>query len=223
MTNVRYATEDDAFAIAELNVICFKHGPLHRNIFRDVDPLAAVPLKQSRYYDKLSDPKIHVLVATDPASNQVLGCARWLIRSPEGRSEMAVLSDEARAKAAQTLELRPAGMNLAVYEAGLKALEETRKKHVKEDDMVLELLVTHPQHQGKGVGKALLDWGVRIADERNARIYLEATPEGYPLYCKYGWKDIEDLVMDFSLYGGEGSARYVVMTREPNPGVSTLN
>lgn len=81
--------------------------------------------------------------------------------------------------------------------------------------VVLELLITHPQHQGKGVGKALLDWGVRIADERKARMYLEATPEGYPLYRKYGWRDVEDLVMDFSLYGGEGEARYVVMMREP--------
>ncbi|KAH2620353.1 hypothetical protein KXW54_009007, partial [Aspergillus fumigatus] len=80
---------------------------------------------------------------------------------------------------------------------------------------VLELLVTHPQHQGKGVGKALLDWGVRMADQKQARIYLEATPEGYPLYRKCGWRDVEDIVMDYSVYGGEGEATYAVMIREP--------
>ncbi|KAH2878153.1 hypothetical protein KXW22_003014, partial [Aspergillus fumigatus] len=70
-------------------------------------------------------------------------------------------------------------------------------------------------HQGKGVGKALLDWGVRMADQKQARIYLEATPEGYPLYRKCGWRDVEDIVMDYSVYGGEGEATYAVMIREP--------
>ncbi|RHZ50823.1 hypothetical protein CDV55_100218 [Aspergillus turcosus] len=213
--NVRYATEADGPAIAELNIICFEHSPLSRNVYRGIDQLSAIPMKLSRCYDKLSDPKMHLLVATDPASNEILGCARWIIPDAQGqaRSEMPVLSDEARAMAAAPA--RPAGMNVAVYEAGLKALEEMRGRHVRGDDIVLELLITHPQHQGKGVGKALLDWGVRIADERKARMYLEATPEGYPLYRKFGWRDVDDLVMDFSLYGGEGEARYVVMTREP--------
>ncbi|GIK03390.1 hypothetical protein Aspvir_007459 [Aspergillus viridinutans] len=213
MTDIRYATEADAPAIAEMNIVCFQHAPFYRNMFPNMAPLAALPVKLSRTYDKLSDPKVHVLVATDPVSNQILGCARWVIPDIKGRR--VALSDEARATAAQNAQLRPAGMNVAVYDAALKALEETRKKYVKEDDIVLELLVAHPQHQGKGVGKALLDWGMRIADERNVRIYLEATPEGYPLYSKCGWRDVEDLVMDYSLYGGEGDATYVVMIREP--------
>ncbi|GFF78261.1 hypothetical protein IFM61392_00374 [Aspergillus lentulus] len=219
MTTIRYATEADAPAIAELNIICFQDGPMYRNMFPNIDPLSATPMKISRTYDKLSNPKMHLLVATDSTSNQVLGCSRWLMPdlSPIWRSEseMAVLSDEARAKAAQMAQLRPAGMNVAVYDGVMKALEEMRRKYVREGDIVLELLVTHPQHQGKGVGKALLDWGVRMADQKNARIYLEASPEGYPLYRKYGWRDVEDIVIDYSVYGGEGDARYVVMIREP--------
>ncbi|KAF7174475.1 hypothetical protein CNMCM5623_007358 [Aspergillus felis] len=218
MTNIRYATEADAPAIADLNVICFQHTPMYRNMFPNIDPLAALPMKISRTFDKLSNPQMHLLVATDPTSNQVLGCARWVIPDIKGRSEnerVVALSDEARATAAQNVQLRPAGMNVAVYDAAMKALEETRQKYVKAEDIVLELLATHPQHQGKGVGKALLDWGVRMADERNVQIYLEATPEGYPLYSKCGWRDMEDLVLDYSLYGGEGKGTFVVMIREP--------
>lgn len=43
-----------------------------------------------------------------------------------------------------------------------------------------------------------------MADQKQARIYLEATPEGYPLYRKCGWRDVEDIVMDYSVYGGGG-------------------
>ncbi|KAH1293171.1 hypothetical protein KXX16_003026 [Aspergillus fumigatus] len=223
-TTIRYATEADAPAIAELNIICFQDGPMYRNMLPNIDPLSATPMKLSRTYDKLANPRMHVLVATDPTSNQILGCARWLMPDASAHwrdeSEMAILSDDARAKAAQMTQLRPAGMNVAVYEGLFKALEEMRGKYVREGDIggrgpVLELLVTHPQHQGKGVGKALLDWGVRMADQKQARIYLEATPEGYPLYRKCGWRDVEDIVMDYSVYGGEGEATYAVMIREP--------
>ncbi|PKX92819.1 uncharacterized protein P174DRAFT_442704 [Aspergillus novofumigatus IBT 16806] len=139
MTTIRYATEADTPAIAELNIICFQDAPMYRNMLPNIDPLSATPMKISRTYDKLSNPKMHVLVATDPSSDQILGCARWLMPDPSPKwrseSEMVILSDEARAKAAQMAQLRPAGMNVAVYEGVLKALEEMRGKHVRDGDI----------------------------------------------------------------------------------------
>ncbi|KAH1973783.1 hypothetical protein KXW88_001272 [Aspergillus fumigatus] len=176
-TTIRYATEADAPAIAELNIICFQDGPMYRNMLPNIDPLSATPMKLSRTYDKLANPRMHVLVATDPTSNQILGCARWLMPDASAHwrdeSEMAILSDDARAKAAQMTQLRPAGMNVAVYEGLFKALEEMRG-NIK----------------GKG-------W------ER-------------PCWTgECGWRDVEDIVMDYSVYGGEGEATYAVMIREP--------
>jgi hypothetical protein len=139
MTTIRYATEADAPAIAELNIICFQDAPMYRNMFPNIDPLSATSMKISRTFDKLSNPKMHLLVATDSTSNQILGSARWLMPdlSPKWRSESetAVLSDEARAKAAQMAQLRPEGMNVAVYDGLLKALEEMRGKYVREGDI----------------------------------------------------------------------------------------
>lgn len=138
-TTIRYATEADAPAIAELNIICFQDGPMYRNMLPNIDPLSATPMKLSRTYDKLANPRMHVLVATDPTSNQILGCARWLMPDASAHwrdeSEMAILSDDARAKAAQMTQLRPAGMNVAVYEGLFKALEEMRGKYVREGDI----------------------------------------------------------------------------------------
>jgi hypothetical protein len=132
--NIRYATEADAPAIAKLNIICFQNTPFSRNVYRGIDQLSAIPMKIARCYNKFSDPRMHLLVATDPASNAILGCARWGIPDANrSENEMPVLSDEARALAAQTV--RPAGMNAACYEAGLKLLEETRGRHVREDDV----------------------------------------------------------------------------------------
>jgi hypothetical protein len=53
MTTIRYATEADAPAIAELNIICFQDAPMYRNMFPNIDPLSATPMKISRTFDKL--------------------------------------------------------------------------------------------------------------------------------------------------------------------------
>ncbi|RAK82583.1 GNAT family N-acetyltransferase [Aspergillus fijiensis CBS 313.89] len=80
---------------------------------------------------------------------------------------------------------------------------------------VLEFLATLPEAQGQGVASGLLRWGLERADARNARVYLEATEEGYPVYRKYGWRDLEVLELDFAGLGGRSERqRWVMMMRE---------
>lgn len=80
---------------------------------------------------------------------------------------------------------------------------------------VLDFLGTAPAHQGKGIGSAFIKWGLEKADARKRRAYLEATEEGYPLYCKYGWKTVEEVTVDFTQYGGQGSQKFAIMIRDP--------
>lgn len=83
--------------------------------------------------------------------------------------------------------------------------------------LVLDLLATSPNYQGQGVGTALLKWGMEKADALQARIYLEATPEGLPLYIKYGWKEVEVVTIDFSQLNSHGQESFVIMMRDPVP------
>ena len=80
--------------------------------------------------------------------------------------------------------------------------------------LALDFLATLPESQGRGVGTKLLQWGMDIADEQDARIYLEATLDGYPLYLKHGWRPLQDLVLDFEPFGGKGTAKYIIMIRD---------
>lgn len=80
---------------------------------------------------------------------------------------------------------------------------------------VLEFLATMPAHQGKGIAKVFLEWGLEKADALRRRVYLEATPAGYPLYLKYGWVPIEEVTLDFEPLGGVGTEKFVMMMREP--------
>ena len=87
----------------------------------------------------------------------------------------------------------------------------------------MDILAISPEYQGKGIGSKLLQWGTQRADARNARIYLEATIEGYPLYRKYGWHEVDRLVIDYAQYGGTGQITFVLMMRDPQSPAVTQN
>lgn len=78
---------------------------------------------------------------------------------------------------------------------------------------VLQILVTVPEFQGRGVGTLLLQEGLRMADQAGLPAWLEASAKGRRLYRKLGFNDVEDIVIDLSEYGGEGIETTVCMLR----------
>lgn len=46
--------------------------------------------------------------------------------------------------------------------------------------------------------------------------WLESSNDGHALYEKFGFRDVEPVVMDLSQYGGEGLAPVRTMRRLPN-------
>jgi ribosomal protein S18 acetylase RimI-like enzyme len=54
----------------------------------------------------------------------------------------------------------------------------------------------HPDFQRRGVGSALLDWGLSHARFQGEKVYLEASEFGKGLYLKNGFKKVGELVVD---------------------------
>lgn len=78
----------------------------------------------------------------------------------------------------------------------------------------LEVLAVHPDYQGLGIGKKLIQAGLDDAAALDLGIaYLEATESGYPLYKKFGWKDVDHVVVDLGKYGGKGLWPTACMSR----------
>ncbi|EED12180.1 conserved hypothetical protein [Talaromyces stipitatus ATCC 10500] len=57
----------------------------------------------------------------------------------------------------------------------------------------LDSLGVHPNHQKRGIGRMLLDWGVEEAAKHGKGCYLVATPAGLPLYRAAGFEDVKVL------------------------------
>ena len=86
-------------------------------------------------------------------------------------------------------------------------------------NLVLHLLVVHPSYQRQGLGSLLIREGLAAADRDIARTYIEASPAGLELYKRHGWVQVDEIVLDMSLYGGHGMANERVMMREPGVGI----
>ena len=65
----------------------------------------------------------------------------------------------------------------------------------KDETWYLKILIVHPEFQRRGVGTALLDWGLAHARGRGENVYLEASDRGEPLYLKKGFKELGHLVV----------------------------
>jgi N-acetylglutamate synthase-like GNAT family acetyltransferase len=78
----------------------------------------------------------------------------------------------------------------------------------------LEILVVHPDYQGVGIGKKLIQTGLDDAAALALdKAYLEASEAGYPLYKKFGWQDVDQVFVDLEKYGGKGVWPTICMRR----------
>ncbi|KAJ5627406.1 hypothetical protein N7528_004833 [Penicillium herquei] len=237
--NIRYATESDVPDLNNVNVLSFQSRRSRTAIF----PNASLPVlkeyKSLNCMKALANPDLHVIaiedqdpslstsedpkhaVKSDSLKIDVVAYARWLIPEILGNDphivHLSPHGHELAAAAETPLRHAPRPMNEDLYNASRELYGQARKKYSDERDIVLDFLATLPSHRGKGFGSALIEWGIEKADALQARIYLEATPEGVALYKRYGWKPIEDFKLDMKLYGVAGEEVFTVMVREPQP------
>lgn len=87
-------------------------------------------------------------------------------------------------------------------EAVDKAMASLHKRMMDGEHWYVRLLATAPTHQGKGVGKRILQFAVDLADQYPAPSYLETAHEAF--YEKMGYKTEERVkVEDASKFPGD--------------------
>lgn len=81
----------------------------------------------------------------------------------------------------------------------------------------LASLNTLPEYQRRGVGSMLMKWGIEKLEEMNVAGFIVSSHQGYSLYLKHGFKEIERWEADMSRWPpAEGMYKNVFMTRIPS-------
>lgn len=81
-------------------------------------------------------------------------------------------------------------------------------------------MIVDPDHQGRGIGQKLLQWGVDLADREKIVGWLWARPAAVRLFEKNGWKALDSVPIDAP---GMAVAPLVSMLRLPRPRESPSN
>ena len=141
---------------------------------------------------ELSDPNTHFLCVTSPdasGEDTVIAFAQWI--APSKASLPA-------------LPTWPAGSDSELANSFFTSLFSTHRRLMEgRKHWYLELVATRPEFQGKGAAGMLLRWGLEKADMEGAESYLEASPEGKPIYEHFGFVAQEELVVDLEGKGVE--------------------
>ncbi|PYI11210.1 hypothetical protein BO78DRAFT_413681 [Aspergillus sclerotiicarbonarius CBS 121057] len=99
---------------------------------------------------------------------------------------------------------RPEGMNKALMDAtsGARFLKRARLLNTR-DTLILKELYVRPEFQRQGLGGVLVQRGVEEADRLGLQAYTEASKDGYGLYVKFGFEEVDRVTVDLEPWGGK--------------------
>lgn len=72
-----------------------------------------------------------------------------------------------------------------------------------------------PKYQRKGLGSMLLTPVLDQVDKENAKAFVQGGVQGVGLYLKHGWEEVDEILMDYSPYGGAMDVKTALLVREP--------
>lgn len=94
--------------------------------------------------------------------------------------------------------------------SAMSVLSRMEKEHPKEPHWYLAILGTDPEHQGKGIGAALMGPALETCDTEGIPAYLESSKAAnVPYYERFGFEVTKDLVLP------KGGPTLYLMWREP--------
>ncbi|KAK6379967.1 uncharacterized protein PV06_00158 [Exophiala oligosperma] len=178
----RDAQESDITVLCDIFFNAFANDLVMKQCFPDVPDVRA--FWENILKKGMADPKCHTRCVVDTAlpGSPVIAYSRWVdcdkdAPPPEGPQY-------------------PSGGNVEVSKIFFPQLRKKRMEIMKgREYWYLGLLCCSPSHQGRGAGRMLLEYGLGLVDKEGKEAYVEASPPGAPVYKKFGFKEVDKVVM----------------------------
>lgn len=210
-------TEADIPRINDIIFQSFESDPLHVLAFPREHASSYNEFMHEFLRSKLPDPNVKSLKVVDPnlsGDASIVGYTRWIF--PSGENQQTPSKETTKTS---TTAPFPAQANKQIWDFLGEQTKQVRAQFVDPArDYVLEFLATDPQHQGRGIGKIMLKYGLDELDRRGngAKAFLEATPFAIPIYKKYGFEPLGSIDVPLAEFGVGDTGLYqcIVMGRD---------
>ncbi|CZR59174.1 uncharacterized protein PAC_09066 [Phialocephala subalpina] len=186
---LRKATASDAKVLTEIYFSAFQIDAISLLVFPRTADLAIGSKSSFDWWynsiiEELEDPNAHFLCIydSDSADQKIVSYCKW---------------NGPNAPFGADLPAWPEGADVSIanhFFGSLVGRHEIIMKGRKH--WYLEFIATRPDYQGKGAAGQLLRWGIERSEEEWAETYLEASPDGKPIYERFGFEEVDRLVVE---------------------------
>ncbi|KAL8833168.1 MAG: hypothetical protein Q9170_004449 [Blastenia crenularia] len=153
------------------------------------------------------NPNFKFLKAIDSETNEILGQATWILLDRPLENEILVGEGWDTEEDKEFSQL--------LHEQQMRYRIEASRA-VQGRLLVLDCLAVRSEHQRKGIGSKLIQWGTKLADELQVEAVVEASMKGAPVYEKHGLRNVSK--MQYSMpakFAGRRTPNLLFMKRVP--------
>ncbi|GJC89475.1 hypothetical protein ColLi_12313 [Colletotrichum liriopes] len=179
----------------------------------------------------LSDPETkRQQKAVDPATGRIVGFARWYLPPSHTKKSngapawpnaiVPAVSLEEQAEIRRRAETTHWDPNEESDELLIPIREAKNEILGRQSYIRLDYLAVHPDNQGKGIGTALVQSGMRQAEEMGLDVFVHAMQAGVGVYKRLGFSIEKEFLQDDTSYGGKGDVYTALMVYRQKVNVS---
>ncbi|KAF2446366.1 acyl-CoA N-acyltransferase [Karstenula rhodostoma CBS 690.94] len=152
------------------------------------------------------------LKCVDVATGEMIAGARWRYAKPkeEGARERTWDEVEAGFTVPEPYEESDPELFRSLFH-----LLNTNKREILGNRPYYTLITCAvlPQHERRGAGTMLVQWGCDRADEAGVEAYIEASLMGVPVYERLGFKPVKRIELNTKDFGAKENEAFIVMIR----------
>lgn len=159
--------------------------------------------------------KVEVTKAVDHETGQIVGCVAWVFRGFDRDPSTAGVAE----KPAEPTKAPSNSVSSDYTKTGSADLDPLEQLRELTDDhfaqfmrrimppgtrcMFIAGIQVHPEHQGQGIGRALVKQGTDRADAENVISWVHSSEAGAPLFPRCGFEVDERLEIDLDEWAGK--------------------
>lgn len=208
-------TPADYAAIADVYLRAFRPDELNQVMFPIADSLVREWFIEGQK-KRAKHQELRSFMLKELATGKVVAIVEWAVPHTLSAEEKAQRELEKKREEEREDKGFPKGTNHVACKAFFDAIHAKREVHADLTDMyAVNLLATDPNYRRRGLARRLLGEVLALADAEGKRVIIEATEDGYPLYLKLGFKDVDLIELDLRPFGGKSISPHWVQIRQP--------
>ncbi|KAI1094862.1 acyl-CoA N-acyltransferase [Rostrohypoxylon terebratum] len=217
------ATPEDAPGMTDVYMHAFSATPDFTYWWSSPSIMHAWNLDRIR--TRFADPGVQQFKIVDEANGKIVAFAKWDVPATvQGLREGFKVYDDAvgsgmEGGAGGEVEKgglkKPDGVDQELFDGLFGGLKKMQEKWRVSEKLALSIICTEPSYHGRGIGAALIQSVLAVADAEKVTAYLEAMPLAVPLYKRQGFVPVDTLAFDVSKVGRTENPVLTIMVREP--------